>query len=124
MSLLIQSGSRVPEEVMLPRRPAEGLDEPSKSIKPGTAGRQVGREELLGRKWQSQDPGLGESFKLSRMMGAGGAGLSGCCGELEATEGLSRFSLLRGEWLSAFQAKAGKGGAQGWGLRKGYLSSL
>lgn len=107
---------------MFPRRPAEGLDEPSKSIKAEwQTGRQVGREELLGRKWQSQGPGVGESFKGPRMMGAGGAGLSGCCGGLEATEGFSRFSLLCGKWLSAFQAKAGEGGAQGWGLGKGCL---
>lgn len=119
MSLLIQSESRVPEEVMLPRRPAEGLDEPGKSIKPGTAGRQVGREELLGRKWQSQDPGLGESFKLSRMMGAGGAGLSGCCGELEATEGLSRFSLRVESGLVLSRQRQGRVGHRGGDCGKG-----
>lgn len=69
---------------------------PAKVSRQGQTGRQVGREELLGRKWQSQGPGVGESFKGSGMMGAGGAGLSGCCGELEAPEnrGFSGFGRL------------------------------
>lgn len=44
-------------------------------------------------------------------------------GHSRATEGFSRFSLLCGEWLSAFQALAGKGGAREWQLGKECLNS-
>lgn len=43
MSLLIESGSGVPEEVMFPVQPKEGLDEPSKSIGWGTGRRADGQ---------------------------------------------------------------------------------
>lgn len=66
---------------------------PVKASGQGQIGKQVGREEFLGRQWQSQGPvgrakvlGWGGGSKGQRMMGAGGAGLSGCCGELGFTQ--------------------------------------
>lgn len=66
MSLLIESGSGVPEEVMFPVQPEEGLDEPSKSIGWGTGRRADGRGRASGKRVvksgpyeQSQSPGGG-----------------------------------------------------------------
>ena len=74
---------------MFPQRPAEGPNEPSKSIKVG-ADRQTGggREELLGRQWQSWGAvgrnvlGWGGGASKGGEMGADATGLSGCRGEL------------------------------------------
>lgn len=51
MSLLIESGSGVPEEVMFPVQPKEGLDEPSKSIGWGTD-RRIVLERKLCEQWK------------------------------------------------------------------------
>lgn len=78
MSLLIESGSRVPEEVMFPLKPEEGLDEPSKSIGWGTDRQADGQGRASGKRvaksgpyQQSQSPGggVGGGEKLQRSQG-------------------------------------------------------
>lgn len=56
MSLLIESGSGVPEEVMFPLKPEEGLGEPSKSTGWGTDRRADGQGRAPGKRVVSQGP--------------------------------------------------------------------